>query len=60
MLTDRAEQLRDLARRVDRLVPDRREPDRFHEDKSEIAGDLRRLARGDAPATTRRPPRDQR
>ncbi len=34
----------DLARRVVRLSPSPRNPDRFHEEKSEIANELRRLA----------------
>lgn len=34
-----------LAQRVVRLCPDHRNPERFHEDKSEIAAELRRLAR---------------
>lgn len=37
--------LLDLALRVARLGPDRRNPERFHEDKSEIVAELRRLAR---------------
>jgi hypothetical protein len=38
-------QLTDLARQVARLGPDRRNPEGFHEDKSEIADQLRRIAR---------------
>ena len=34
-----------LADRVDRNVPSHSQPERFHEEKSEIAGELRRLAR---------------
>ncbi len=34
-----------LAGQVVRLCPDRRDPERFHADKSEIAAELRRLAR---------------
>jgi hypothetical protein len=34
-----------LARDVARLAPDRRDPERFHVEKSEIAAELRRLAR---------------
>ena len=34
-----------LARQVSRLCPDRRGPERFHVEKSEIAATLRRLAR---------------
>ena len=39
-----AEQLLDLARQVDRLRPDHRDPHRFHEIKSEVEAALRRLA----------------
>jgi hypothetical protein len=45
MTTPTAERLDDLARRVRRLSPDRRDPERYHLDKSEIERDLRRLAR---------------
>lgn len=38
--------LDDLARAVQRLIPDRRDPERFHIDKSEIVATLRRMARG--------------
>jgi hypothetical protein len=34
-----------LARRVGRLAPSHRDPERFHEDKSEIVAELHRLAR---------------
>lgn len=34
-----------LADRIRRLAPDRRDPERFHMEKSEIAAELRRLAR---------------
>ena len=34
-----------LAARVARLCPDHRDPHRFHEEKSEIEAELRRLAR---------------
>jgi len=34
-----------LAERVDRNVPDHRLPDRFHEEKSEIVTELKRLAK---------------
>ena len=37
--------LLDLAQRVARLGPDRRNPEQFHIDKSEIVAELRRLAR---------------
>jgi hypothetical protein len=33
-----------LSGRVSRLTPDRRDPERFHVEKSEVAGELRRLA----------------
>lgn len=35
-----------LAEHVARLSPSHRNPERFHEDKSEIVAELRRLARG--------------
>ena len=35
----------DLAHRVRRLRPDHRDPHRFHEEKSEIAHELSKLAR---------------
>lgn len=38
------DQLRALARRVIRLLPDRHDPEAFHIEKDEIAHDLRRLA----------------
>lgn len=41
-----AARLRDLARGVQLLLPDRRDPHLFHEKKSEIVSDLRALARG--------------
>ncbi|UFN48912.1 hypothetical protein LPC08_23430 [Roseomonas sp. OT10] len=34
-----------LAERVSRLSPSHRDPHRFHEDKSEVVAELRRLAR---------------
>lgn len=37
--------LQDLARRVERLAPSHRDPHRFFEDRSEIAAELRWLAR---------------
>ena len=40
-----ATELELLARRVRCLCPDRRDPERFHLDKSEIVAALRRLAR---------------
>ncbi len=39
-----AAELRELAHRVHRLAPDRRDPERYHVDKSEIAAMLRQLA----------------
>lgn len=39
------EKLEELARRVDRLIPRRRDPDAFHEEKSEIVAQLRQVAR---------------
>lgn len=39
------ETLHDLARRVACLSPSHRDPERFHEDKSEIVAELHRLAR---------------
>lgn len=41
-----ADTLADLARRVRRLRPDHRDPEHFHEEKSEIEHALRKLARG--------------
>lgn len=40
-----ASELELIARRVRCLCPDRRDPERFHLDKSEIIAALRRLAR---------------
>jgi hypothetical protein len=39
-----ADALRDLARRLDRLSPDRRDPHAYFEAKSDLVGELRRLA----------------
>ena len=39
-----AARLRLLAQDVRRLIPDRRAPERYHERKSEIEAELRRLA----------------
>ena len=39
-----SERLRDLATRVERNVPQHRDPHAFHVEKSEIACELRRLA----------------
>lgn len=38
-------ELEQLAERVVRLSPSHRDPERFHEEKSEVAAELRRLAR---------------
>jgi len=43
--TSREAELIALASRVLRLVPDRRDPEAFHIEKSELASALRRLAR---------------
>lgn len=40
-----SDRLTTLARAVVRLSPSHRDPEQFHEDKSEIAAELRRLAR---------------
>lgn len=40
-----ADQVRSLSRRVGRLWPSWRDPERYFEDRSEIEADLRRLAR---------------
>lgn len=40
-----AAELEMLAGAVARLSPDRRDPERYHLDRSEIVADLRRLAR---------------
>jgi len=39
------EQIAELVRRIRRLSPDHRDPHRFHEEKSEIAHELSKLAR---------------
>jgi hypothetical protein len=44
-----SELLRDLASRVERNVPRHRDPEQFHIEKSEIACELRRLAKRDTP-----------
>lgn len=36
--------VRDLAARVGRLTVDRRDPERFHQEKSDLVDELRRLA----------------
>jgi hypothetical protein len=43
MTPEQLESISDLASRVERLGPDRRNPERFHEEKSEIASGLRQL-----------------
>ena len=40
-----SEQIADLVRRIRKLCPDHRDPHRFHEEKSEIAHELAKLAR---------------
>ena len=45
MRQDFQERLRDLARRVGRLQPDWRNPERFFENRSDLEHDLRRLAK---------------
>ena len=40
-----AEKLEELARRVDRLIPRRRDPDAYHDEKSEIVAQLRQVAK---------------
>lgn len=40
-----AERLEELARRVDRNVPDRRNPEAWHAEKSDIASQLRQAAK---------------
>jgi hypothetical protein len=37
-------ELKTLARRVERLCPSHRSPERFHEDKSQIVFEMRRIA----------------
>lgn len=43
--TTLADRLAELAARVVRLIPDRREPEKFHCEKSDIAHQLRRIAK---------------
>lgn len=43
--TETRRTLAELSQRVRRLSPDHRDPHRFHEEKSEIAHELNRLAR---------------
>ncbi len=42
-----AEKILDLARRVDRNVPEHTNPEKFHEEKSEIRESLKKIANGD-------------
>jgi hypothetical protein len=42
---DPAARLAEIARAVGRLIPDRRDPEKFFETRSELAHELRRLAR---------------
>lgn len=44
-MIDQRAALATLADRVQRLRPDHRDPERYHAEKSEIAAELRRLAR---------------
>ncbi len=39
--------LHDIADRLARLAPSHRDPHRFHEEKSDLVGELRRLAAND-------------
>jgi hypothetical protein len=39
-----AGRLQQLSRRVARLIPDRRDPERFFEERSEVAYELREIA----------------
>ncbi len=41
---DLAAAVRELSRRLDQLVPGRRDPEQFHREKSELVDELRRLA----------------
>jgi hypothetical protein len=52
------ETLLDLADRVRRLGPDRRDPERFHVEKSELAAELRRLAQSTKTPTAAARPRN--
>lgn len=53
---DPSARILDLARQVERLTVTRRDPHRFFEDRSEIAEELRSLARTLPPAKTRAEP----
>lgn len=44
-MTALAQRLSELAARVVRNEPDRRDPERFHQEKSDIAHQLRRIAK---------------
>lgn len=39
--------LADLANRIERMEPRRVDPDRYFEEKSEIANELRKMSRGE-------------
>lgn len=41
--------LEDMAKRVDRNVPRHSEPDKFHEEKSEIKNCLMKMSKGENP-----------
>jgi hypothetical protein len=43
-LADWRGRLEAIARRLDRLAPDRRDPDRYFEEKSDLVGELRKMA----------------
>lgn len=45
VIAHRSCRLDKLARRVERLSPHHRWPERFHEDKSDIVAELRQIAR---------------
>ncbi|MEW9617442.1 hypothetical protein AB3G45_26900 [Shinella sp. S4-D37] len=49
---DAKTQLMDLADRLARLAPSHRDPHRFHEEKSELVAELRRLAVGGSNCAT--------
>ena len=44
-MTPLAARLAELAARVVRLIPDRRDPEQYHAEKSDIAHQLRRIAK---------------
>ena len=51
---DLAARLRDLAGRIGRLLPDWQKPERFFESRSDLAGELHRLATEAEPAVRSR------